>query len=113
MSYEVKLEIFEGPLDLLLHLINRNELTITDIPIALITQQYLETIELMKSLNLEVAGEYLVMAAYLTHIKSQMLLPLSEENQEDGEPGKIPGMNWSRISWNTSVIKKFPKISPP
>ena len=58
MSYEVKLEVFEGPLDLLLHLINRNELSITDIPIALITQQYLETIELMKSLNLEIAGEY-------------------------------------------------------
>lgn len=90
MSYEVKLEIFEGPLDLLLHLINRNELSITDIPIALITRQYLETIELMKSLNLEVAGEYLVMAAYLTHIKSQMLLPLSEENQEKGEPGQDP-----------------------
>ena len=90
MSYEVKLEIFEGPLDLLLHLINRNELSITDIPIALITRQYLETIELMKSLNLEIAGEYLVMAAYLTHIKSQMLLPLSEENQEEGEPGQDP-----------------------
>ena len=90
MSYEVKLEIFEGPLDLLLHLINRNELSITDIPIALIARQYLETVELMKSLNLEVAGEYLVMAAYLTHIKSQMLLPLSEENQEDGEPGQDP-----------------------
>lgn len=76
MSYEIKLEVFEGPLDLLLHLIQRNEISITDIPIALITQQYLETIELMKSLNLDVAGEYLVMAAYLTHIKSQMLLPV-------------------------------------
>lgn len=82
--YEVKLEIFEGPLDLLLHLINRNEVSITDIPIALITNQYLETIELMKSLNLDIAGEYLVMAAYLTHIKSQMLLPCDEdENQEE------------------------------
>jgi segregation and condensation protein A len=90
MSYEVKLEVFEGPLDLLLHLINRNELSITDIPIALITQQYLETIELMKSLNLEVAGEYLVMAAYLTHIKSQMLLPVSDEDQEDGESLQDP-----------------------
>ncbi len=75
MSYVVRLEIFEGPLDLLLHLINRNEVQITDIPIALITSQYLETIDLMKSLNLDVAGEYLFMAAYLTHIKSQMLLP--------------------------------------
>lgn len=75
MSYEIKLDVFEGPLDLLLHLIHRNEVSITDIPIALITQQYLETIDLMKSLNLDVAGEFLVMAAYLTHIKSQMLLP--------------------------------------
>jgi segregation and condensation protein A len=89
MSYEIKLEIFEGPLDLLLHLIHRNEVNITDIPIALITQQYLETIELMKSLNLDVAGEYLVMAAYLTHIKSQMLLPASEE-EETGESGRDP-----------------------
>jgi len=87
MSYEIKLEVFEGPLDLLLHLIHRNEVSITDIPIALITQQYLETIELMKSLNLDVAGEYLLMAAYLTHIKSRMLLPAEdeEESQEKGE----------------------------
>ncbi|MEW6114773.1 MAG: segregation/condensation protein A, partial [Thermodesulfobacteriota bacterium] len=75
MSYEVKLELFEGPLDLLLHLIHRNEVSITDIPIAFITQQYLDTLELMKQLNLDVAGEYLLMAAYLTHIKSRMLLP--------------------------------------
>jgi segregation and condensation protein A len=81
MSYEVKLEVFEGPLDLLLHLIHKNEVSIADIPIALITSQYLETIELMKSLNLDVAGEYLMMAAYLTHIKSEMLLP--GENRPD------------------------------
>jgi len=89
MTYEIKLEVFEGPLDLLLHLIQRNEVSITDIPIALITQQYLETIELMKSLNLDVAGEYLVMAAYLTHIKSQMLLPVNGE-AEGGEQGEDP-----------------------
>lgn len=89
MAYEVKLEVFEGPLDLLLHLIHRNEVSITDIPIALITAQYLETIELMKSLNLDVAGEYLVMAAYLTHIKSQLLLPV-EESDEAGEQGEDP-----------------------
>jgi segregation and condensation protein A len=83
MPYEIKLEIFEGPLDLLLHLIHRNEVSITDIPVALITSQYLETIEWMKSLNLDVAGEYLVMAAYLTHIKSQMLLPSGEETETD------------------------------
>ncbi|MBM3298876.1 MAG: segregation/condensation protein A [Deltaproteobacteria bacterium] len=87
MTYEIKLEVFEGPLDLLLHLIQRNEVSITDIPIALITGQYLETIELMKSLNLDVAGEYLVMAAYLTHIKSMMLLPHPEDDElpEQGE----------------------------
>jgi segregation and condensation protein A len=89
MSYEIKLEVFEGPLDLLLHLIQRNEVSITDIPIALITQQYLETIELMKSLNLDVAGEYLVMAAYLTHIKSQMLLP-DPEADEPPDQGDDP-----------------------
>jgi segregation and condensation protein A len=89
MTYEIKLEVFEGPLDLLLHLIHRNEVSITDIPIALITAQYLETIELMKSLNLDVAGEYLVMAAYLTHIKSQMLLP-SDEEEDAEESGSDP-----------------------
>lgn len=90
MTYEIKLEVFEGPLDLLLHLIHRNEVSITDIPIALITAQYLETIELMKSLNLDVAGEYLVMAAYLTHIKSQMLLPLDTEPNSEETGGVDP-----------------------
>jgi len=89
MNYEIKLDVFEGPLDLLLHLIHRNEVSITDIPIALITKQYLDTIELMKSLNLDVAGEYLVMAAFLTHIKSQMLLPSSQDDEE-GEQGEDP-----------------------
>ena len=81
MNYEVKLDIFEGPLDLLLHLIEKNEISISDIPVAEITKQYLNTIETMKSLNLEVAGEYLLMASYLTHIKSQMLLPLPETDK--------------------------------
>lgn len=89
MSYEVKLDVFEGPLDLLLHLIHRNEVSITDIPIAPITEQYLQTVELMKSLNLDVAGEYLVMAAYLTHIKSQMLLPTPEDGETE-QPGEDP-----------------------
>lgn len=90
MAYEIRLEVFEGPLDLLLHLIHRNEVSITDIPIALITAQYLETIDLMKSLNLDIAGEYLVMAAYLTHIKSQMLLPPSEDPEEPGQTVQDP-----------------------
>jgi segregation and condensation protein A len=74
----IKLETFEGPLDLLLHLIRKNEVNIYDIPIALITAQYLETIQLMQELNLDVAGEFLVMAATLIHIKSKMLLPRPE-----------------------------------
>lgn len=86
MSYQIKLEIFEGPMDLLLHLIKKHELDIYSIPIALITQQYLEYLELMKSLDMEIAGDFLVMASTLTHIKSRMLLPPPEnpENDEDG-----------------------------
>src|SRR6266566_3307247 len=74
----IHLANFEGPLDLLLHLIKTNELNIYDIPIALITQQYLDTIQLMEELNLDVAGDFLVMAATLIHIKSKMLLPRPE-----------------------------------
>jgi segregation and condensation protein A len=81
--YTVHLDVFEGPLDLLLHLIKKNKLNITDIPIALITEQYLEYLKLMKVLNLDIAGEYLLMAATLLHIKSRLLLPVSSEG--DGE----------------------------
>jgi segregation and condensation protein A len=77
-AFSVKLDHFEGPLDLLLHLIKKHEVNIHDIPIALITAQYLAAIELMQELNLDVAGEYLVMAATLIHIKSKMLLPRPE-----------------------------------
>ncbi len=82
-AYEIKLDIFEGPLDLLLYLIRKNEVDIYDIPIALITSQYMDYIDAMKSLNLNLAGEYLVLAATLTHIKSRMLLPVSEEDEEE------------------------------
>jgi segregation and condensation protein A len=74
----VRLDNFEGPLDLLLHLIKKNEVNIYDIPIAIITAQYLDAIQLMQELDLDVAGEYLVMAATLIHIKSKMLLPRPE-----------------------------------
>lgn len=86
MSYQIKLQIFEGPMDLLLHLIKKHELDIYSIPIALITQQYLEYIELMKSLDMEIAGEFLVMASTLMHIKSKMMLPPPEnpEAEDDG-----------------------------
>jgi segregation and condensation protein A len=77
-AFPVRLSNFEGPLDLLLHLIKRSQLSIHDIPIALITQQYLDAIQLMQELDLDVAGDYLVMAATLIHIKSKMLLPRPE-----------------------------------
>lgn len=88
-AYTVRLEGFEGPLDLLLHLIKKNKLHITDIPVALITEQYLDYLKLMKVLNLDIAGEYLLMAATLLHIKSRMLLPVStdaEGDEEEGDP---------------------------
>jgi len=78
LPYQVRIENFEGPLDLLLHLIKKNEINIYDIPIAMIAQQYLSYIEAMKDLNLTVAGEFLVMAATLLQIKSKMLLPVEE-----------------------------------
>src|SRR5438132_2470668 len=84
-SYRIRLEQFESPLDLLLHLIKKNEINIYDIPMALITKQYLEHINLMKSLNLVVAGEFLVLAATLIHIKSKMLLPSEPDGEEEGE----------------------------
>ncbi len=83
-DYEVKLEIFEGPMDLLLHLIRKNEVDIFDIPIATITDQYLEYIDILKTLNISLAGDFLVMASTLIHIKSKMLLPgFEDEGEED------------------------------
>jgi segregation and condensation protein A len=82
----VKLPTFEGPLDLLLHLIRANEVDVNDIPIALISEQYLEYLDLMRQVDIDVASEYLVMAATLAHIKSRMLLPSDPEaTDEDGE----------------------------
>jgi segregation and condensation protein A len=85
-AYPIRLENFEGPLDLLIHLIRKNQVNVYDIPITLITAQYLEYIELMQELNLDVAGEFLVMAATLIHIKSRMLLPRPPaESEVEGE----------------------------
>lgn len=83
--FPVKLDVFVGPLDLLLHLIKKHELDIYDIPIALITKQYLEYIAIMDELQLDVAGDFLVMAATLIHIKSRSLLPRPAPEQEDPE----------------------------
>lgn len=86
-AYQIKLtDIFEGPMDLLVHLIKKNEVDIYDIPIALITQQYLEYLDLMKSLSLDFAGEFLVMASTLTQIKSRMLLPMHPGEEESEDP---------------------------
>jgi segregation and condensation protein A len=84
-AYRVRLEAFSGPLDLLIHLIKKNEVNIYDIPISLITAQYLEYVELMEELNLDIAGDFIVMAATLIHIKSRMLLPRPDPSQDDVE----------------------------
>ncbi len=91
--YTVKLEIFEGPLDLLLHLIRRNQVDIYDIPIATITDQYLDYLKMMRTLNLDVAGEFLLMAATLLQIKSKTLLPLPPEGEDEGEDPRAELVN--------------------
>jgi segregation and condensation protein A len=84
--YQIVLtDIFEGPMDLLVHLIKKNEVDVYDIPIALITEQFLEYLEWMKSMNIDFAGDFIVMAATLTQIKSRMLLPIHEGDPEEEE----------------------------
>ena len=85
-AIDIHLENFEGPLDLLMHLIRKNNLDIYDIPISNITSEYLQYLDVMKSLNLEVAGEFLVMAATLMQIKAKMLLPAPEQPEGEGGP---------------------------
>ncbi len=91
-GYQVALDVFEGPLDLLLHLVKKHELSILDIPIAFVTEKYLEYLDAMAALDIDVAGEYLLMAATLCHIKSRELLPtpepLEDEDVEAGEDGE-------------------------
>ncbi len=94
MSYRVKLNVFEGPLDLLLHLVKKNEVELPDIPIAEITDQYLAYLDLLKQLDLDIAGEYLVMAASLLHLKSRLLLPIEETSEE--EEGEDPRAELAR-----------------
>ena len=85
--YQVHLEeIFEGPMDLMIHLIRKNDLDIYDIPIALITDQYLQYLELMQAMNIDYAGDFLLMASTLTQIKSRMLLPTHDGEEEDEDP---------------------------
>lgn len=86
--YSVKLDIFEGPMDLLTYLVRKNDLDIYNIPISFITDEYLSYIELMKSLDIDYAAEFLYMAATLAHIKSKMLLPANDdpENEDEEDP---------------------------
>jgi segregation and condensation protein A len=86
VGYQIELEVFEGPLDLLLHLVKKHELNILDIPIAFVTEKYLNYLDAMQSMDIDVAGEYLLMAATLCHIKSRELLPSLEP--EEVEPGE-------------------------
>jgi segregation and condensation protein A len=95
LAYQVHLDVFEGPLDLLLHLVKKHELDILDIPIAFVTEKYLAYLDAMGQLDIDIAGEYLVMAATLCHIKSRELLPDSggDEEGEGGEEGDEDGVD--------------------
>jgi len=88
-NFRIQLPNFEGPLDLLLHLIRKHELDILDLPVSFVTDKYLEYLGLMHALNLDVASEYLVMAATLAHIKSKMLLPRPPEDQDDEDDDEL------------------------
>jgi segregation and condensation protein A len=101
----VKVPVFEGPLDLLLHLIRINEVDIEDIPIALISEQYLEYLELMRMLDIDVAAEYLLMAATLAHIKSRMLLP-PDPSAEEGDADADPRAELARRLAEYAVFKE-------
>ena len=94
MSYRVRLEVFEGPLDLLLHLVKKNEVDLSDLPVATITDQYIAYLDLLQQLDLDMAGEYLVMAATLLHLKSRLLLP--SEEAADEESGEDPRAELAR-----------------
>lgn len=85
--YKVDLEMFEGPLDLLLHLIRKNDVDILDIPVTVLLEQYLEYLNLLEELNIDLAGDFLLMASELTHIKSKLLLPDTGEAQDEDEIG--------------------------
>ena len=108
-DYEVKLEIFEGPMDLLLHLIRKNKVDIYDIPIALIMDQYLQYLDMMRSFNIDVAGDFLEMAATLAYIKSRMLVPRvgSEEEDEEEDPRMelvLPLLEYAKIKQAAEIL---------
>jgi segregation and condensation protein A len=103
--YRVRLQdVFEGPMDLLVHLIKKAEVDIYDIPISQITAQYLEYLEWMQQMNIDFAGDFVLMASTLTHIKSRMLLPAQSGEEEEEDPG------WRSPDpcWNTFVSNRQP-----
>jgi segregation and condensation protein A len=103
--YQVALDVFEGPLDLLLHLVKKHELSILDIPIAFVTEKYLESLDAMAGLDIDIAGEYLLMAATLCHIKSRELLPTPEPLEDEGEAGE--GEDDSGVDPRADLIKRL------
>ena len=114
-TLQVSLPVFEGPLDLLLHLIKKDRLNIYDIPIARITEDYLRSLEQMRSLNLESAGHFLEMAATLAYIKSRMLLPRADEDEEDSEEDPRlqvvrPLLVYAAMQKGAGLLKKRPLL---
>ncbi len=113
-ALEVFLELFEGPLDLLLYLIRRQNVDIVNIPIAQITRQYIAYIDMMRELNLELAAEYLVMAALLAEIKSRMLLPRQSETEEDEEDPRATLIRrlqeYELIKYAAEEIDQLPRL---
>lgn len=112
MAYEIKLDSFEGPLDLLLYLIRKNNIDIYDIPIAEITAQYLDYMDIMEKFNLEIAGEFLVMSATLIYIKSELLLPKPEiEDEEDPRDELVNKLlQYEKIKEAADLLKEKEKL---
>lgn len=109
-KYKIKIENFEGPLDLLCHLVEKNKMNIYEISIADITDQYIEYINSMQAMNLEVTGEFLIMASNLLYIKSKLLLPVDKENEEDEEDPKeeliLKLVEYKKIKEVTALMKE-------
>src|SRR6266567_951633 len=104
-GYQVALDVFEGPLDLLLHLVKKHELSILDIPIAFVTEKYLEYLDAMAGLDIDIAGEYLLMAATLCHLKSRELLPTPEPEDPDAQAGEGEGEDG--VDPRTDLIRRL------
>ena len=107
MNYQVHLDVFDGPLDLLLHLVKKHELDILDIPIAFVTEKYLAYLDAMTALDIDVAGEYLVMAATLCHIKSRELLPGSEADDDDETAAALLGDDTEDVDPRADLIRRL------